>query len=393
MFQKMLAGGFAGLACAVASSAAFGADGTDSSTELTDVYVNPVPDLRSRQPIFPNLVELEDGRLLTCFVIGEAMDAANARSHLAESTDGGKTWSAPWRMFPGNATETDYCKITALGGNRLMALGYAFVRPDPDAPMCNAATGGLLPDRVFVSFSEDAGRTWSERTSVPEHWGGHTEASGPVVKLADGTLATPITGFPDWEGKPTSRNCGRLLVSKDGGRSWSDEAITMAFPNDEVSVYEQRICQLDSGTIVDIAWNENLKTGKRLPNHISYSTDGGRTFSAPISTGIMGQAASVTALGGERFLAVVARRRDTDCPGVYGYVVDFSDKTWKVIKEKVLWEPGGGAIRRERGRAEIFAFLKFGQPSVIRLRNGKLRLILWYKADGQFHIGTGEVDL
>ena len=138
-----------------------------------------------------------------------------------------------------------------------------------------------------------------------------------------------------------SRGKTRLEIAKDGGRSWSDEAITMAFPNDEVSVYEQRICQLDSGTIIDIAWNENLKTGKRLPNHISYSTDGGRTFSAPISTGIMGQAASVTALGDERFLAVVARRRDTDRPGVYGYVVDFSDKTLKVVKEKVLWEPGG----------------------------------------------------
>ena len=121
MIKKMLAGGFAGLACVVASSSAFGADGTAPAGELTDVYVNPAPDLRSRQPIFPNLVELEDGRLLACFVIGEAMDAANARSHLAESTDGGKSWSAPWRMFPNNATETDYCKISARPLSRLMA--------------------------------------------------------------------------------------------------------------------------------------------------------------------------------------------------------------------------------------------------------------------------------
>ena len=116
-----------------------------------------------------------------------------------------------------------------------------------------------------------------------------------------------------------------------------------------------------------------------------------KTFSAPVNTGIMGQASSVTALGGEKFIAVISRRRDTDAPGVYGYVVDFSEKTWKVEKEAKLWGPE--IMTRAAGMAEIFAFLKFGQPSLYRAKNGKNYLCFWYAKEGQYFIGFGEVEL
>ena len=302
---------------AVLSVATYGSE--CAVRNLVHVYENPYPQLHSRQPIFPNLCELPDGTLLCCYIIAEAMEAVDARSYLSESRDGGKTWSKPWRMFKdGHTPETEYFKCTSLGGNRVVAIGYGAVRADPDKPQANPETGGLLPHRVYWAISENGGRTWSEKRLINESWQGHTEASAPFVVLKDGALAAPISGFPDWFGKMTSRLCGRMLVTRDGGVTWNDSAICMDFGDADVSCYEQRFCVLDSGTIVNIGWNENLKTGRRLPNHITYSTDGGKTFSKPIGTGVMGQASSLCALGGERFLAVVARRRDTDEPGVYG---------------------------------------------------------------------------
>ena len=361
--------------------------------KLTHVYDNPIPQIRSRQALFPNICELDDGTLLCCFYMAEAMDAADARCYLAESRDGGRIWSEPWRMFTEDIGESEYCKCTSLGDGRVFALGYGAVRNDRNALLSNPATGGLLPHRVFYSVSKDNGKTWIGKVPIPDAWHAHAEASAPVVKLADGSLAAPITGFPDWEGKMTAPLCGRCLISRDGGKTWNDDTVCMDFGNGEVSCYEQRFCVLASGTVVNIGWNENLKTGERLPNHITYSEDNGCSFSRPISTGVMGQAASLCALDGEKFLAVVARRRDTDRPGIYGYVCDFSDRTWNVIEEGVIWSAGNGPIIRDEKMPEIFGFIKFGQPSVTRLKDGRLMLCFWYRQDGQFYVDVGEVAL
>lgn len=294
-------------------------------------------------------------------------------------------------MFPEEEIPVnECCKITNLGHGRIIAFGYSFARPDPTLPQGNPETGGLLPDEVFYAVSEDNGKTFGKRNPVPEHWQGHTEASGQLVRLPDGALAAPITGFLKWDGKRAGRNCGRLLVTKDEGKTWNDETVCMEFPGDSVTCYEQRICVLESGTIINIGWNEDLVKG-RLPNHITYSEDNGKTFSSPVSTGIMGQASSVTALGGEKFAAIISRRRDTEEPGIYAYVVDFSDKKWNVIDEEKLWGPS--MMTRAEGMAEIFAFLKFGQPSLFAAKNGKKYLVFWYAKEGQYSIGFGEVKM
>lgn len=361
---------------------------------LVHVYDNPIPQLRSRQAIFPNLCELDDGTLLCCYNISEAMEAVDARNYLSESKDGGLTWSEPRRMFAeGELPETESVKCTNLGGGRVVALGYGAVRTDRDKPSGNPLTGGLIPHRVFWGHSEDNGKTWSDKITVPDAWHAQTEASAPLVVLKDGSLAAPITGFPNWEGNMTSRRCGRCLITHDGGKTWNDDAVCMEFPGDSISCYEQRFTVLDSGCVVDIGWNENLETGERLPNHITWSEDNGRTWSAPLSTGIMGQASSVCALGGEKFIAIVSRRRDTEQPGVYGYVVDFSERTWNVLEEGMIWSAGAGPIQRNQKMAEVFGFLKFGQPAVTRLHDGRLILCFWYQKEGQFYVDTGEVIL
>lgn len=353
--------------------------------DLNIIYENPLPQLRSRQAAFPNICQLPDGSLLAAFQIGEAFESVDGASYTSRSTDGGKTWTPPKKMFDHDQFGrpfSDGCKVTLLPDGRVVALGYAYFRDDPELPVGNPATGGLLDDFVFYSISEDNGETWSKLTMVDCSWGPHVEASAPLYVLQDGTWITPITGFPAWDGHMTGPMCGRALRSCDGGKTWSDASVCMDF-GAAITCYELRMCQLESGAVVCIGWNENTETGERLNNHYTVSYDNGVTWSEPVTTGIQGQASSLCPLGGDKLLAIHAVRRDTDRPGVYGYVVDFSEKTWKIEEEILLWEPATPMVKDTK-MAEIFSFVKFGQPIAIKLSDGSLMLSFWYAQEGQY---------
>ena len=349
------------------------------------IYDNPLPQLRSRHGFFPSACQCADGSITAMYVVGQAFESVDSATVVSRSFDDGITWSAPKPCFDKSGFPvpiTDYAKAVPLPDGRLLAVGYAYLRPDPEKPIGNPENGGVLDDFVFFATSSDNGESWSQIQKIAEHWGGHTEASAPITVLQDGTWITPITGFPTWDGQMTGTMLGRALRSDDGGKSWNDDAVCMDFGK-PVTCYEQRMCQLASGTIVCIGWNEDTVTGERLENHITYSEDGGKNWSAPISTGILGQASSVCALGGEKLLALHAVRRDTDRPGIYGCIVDFSQKTWNIREQQLLWEPRTPVVK-DAHMAEIFSFLKFGQPGAILLADGDILMTHWYAEQGQY---------
>lgn len=350
------------------------------------IYENPLPQLRAVNSAFPFLCELEDGTLLASHQMGQAFESVDGTSYLSESTDGGVTWSKPRQMFDKSAETVplnDNCKITRLPDGSLVALGYRFFREDPELPLGNPDTGGLLSDEIFFSRSFDGGKTWTACQPVPCAWGNHVEASAPITVLTDGSWATPITGFAKWDGTAAGRNCGRLLRSYDQGKTWNDDAVCMAFPGDSVTCFEQRLTELADGTLVVIGWNEDMKTGQRLPNHITFSHDGGKTFSSPVSTGIGGQASFVMALEDTKVLTLHAIRRDTDRPGIYACIADVAGDQWQLLEQECVWEPNTPVLKNARV-AEIFAFLKFGQPGAIRLRDGDILVSHWHCEEGVY---------
>ena len=359
------------------------------------IYENPLPQLRSRQSLFPNLCELEDGTVLACHSISEAFESVNGTSYLSTSYDGGRSFSPPQVMFVRRESDvvlSDTCKITRLGDGRLIAFGYAFNRSNPDLPIGNPQTGGLLEDTLFFSISDNKGVTWSEWNVVNSVWGPHVEASSPVTVLRSGVWVTPVTGFSAWDGSRTGRNCGRILRSEDEGKHWSDDVVNMEFAGDAVTCYEQRLCQIDTGAVVCIGWNENINTGERMNNHYTVSMDDAKTFSKPRCTGIHGQASSVCALHDGKLLATHAVRRDTDRPGIYGYIVDLSHGTWDIKEELLLWEPSRPLAKNTK-MAEIFSFLKFGQPSAILLSDGMILMSHWAEEDGQCKTFAARIEL
>lgn len=356
------------------------------------IYENPLPQLYARNSAFPNVCVLESEHLIAAHQMGQAFESVDGTTYLSESLDGGRTWSAPRRAFSASESGrpmSDCAKITMLPDGRLVLFGYAFYRDDPNLPLANIKTGGLLENEVFYAISSDRGKTWTERRVIPTEWSGHTEASAPIYVLQDGSWATPIAPFPKWDGTFPSRECGRLLRSKDQGRTWDDGTVCMEFREEGVTCYEQRMCQMKNGMLVVIGWNENLRDGQLLNNHITVSTDNGKTFSAPIDTNIRGQAAGILALDDTHVLSLHALRRDTDRPGIYACIADISNGNWNAECMECIWEPQNTIIKSGK-MADIFAFLKFGQPGGVLLHDGTLLMTHWVCEEGAYKtVATG----
>lgn len=358
------------------------------------LYENPMPQLRSVQSMFPYLCQLPDRTLLASMQLGQAFEAVDCTSYSSRSTDGGETWSAPVRMFDKSKEEyplSDSCKI-AWTGDRLTAFGMQYHRHDPDSPIGNEHTGGVLDGDIFYSESFDLGRTWRERSVIEMDWGPHTEATAPVTVASDGSYITPVTNFPAWDGTLTHPLCGKLMRSRDQGKTWSQDTVCMRFDDPNVTCYEQRLCRMSDGTLINIGWNENVKTGERLHNHYTVSLDDGRSFLEPRDTGVQGQASSVLALPDMHIFALHAIRRDADRPGVYGYLIDFSRGQWEVEESALLWEPET-PLRRQKGLADIFAYVRFGQPSAILLDGNELLMTHWACEEGQYRTFATRISL
>lgn len=352
----------------------------------TVIYENPLPQLSSRQSAFPGICILPDGKILVTHKIGEALESVNGTTNASVSLDGGRSFSEPYELFDKSKFSvpvSDNGKPTTLPDGRVAILGYLFYRNDPSLPVGNPKTGGLLPDDVYISFSDDGGKTFGDMQLIKTSFGSSVEASAPLTVLLDGSIATPITGFANWDGVREHRNCGRLLRSYDGGKTFEDSVVCTAFPGDNVTCYEQRMCQTKNGTIAVISWNENLKTGERMNNHVTISTDNGRSFSPPIDTGIHGQASSIIALDGDRVMTIHAMRRDTAEPGIYAARADLSGGKWRLESIERIWEPDR-PVTRDMHMADIFAFMKFGQPGGLITDDGKLLLYHWECKEGQY---------
>ena len=349
------------------------------------LWTNPTPVLRSRHSFFPWACELPDGTLLASHVIGEAFESVDGATRLSVSRDRGEHWELlpPFYDKSGYAVPTtDILKPTVTNNGELVLFGYEFFRPDPDLPLGNPETGGLLDAQMIIMSSFDQGKSWSPAREVPCRWGRHAEASSPLLVLPDGQWVTPITEFAGWDGHHSQPLCGRLLRTRDRGKTWDDDTIIMSL-GDDVSVFEQRICRLEgSGHLVVISWNEDLKTGELYNNHYAVSEDQDHSFSGPYDTGVRGQASSVCALDGEQLLALHAVRRDTGRPGIYGYVVNLAGGRWDIEAEALLWEPALPPVRDDT-MAEAFAYLKFGQPGALRLSDGTLLMTHWAVEAGQ----------
>jgi len=358
------------------------------------LYENPRPHVRSRHGYFPGLARLASGEILALFVIAQAFEAADGTTWAARSRDLGRSWElegpllAPeLRRSAAGPPASDYLKPAAFRDGTIAALGYRFQRDDPDRGIGLEATGGLLPGEDIAVFSRDGGRSWTAPAVIPRTRPELYEISGPALELRSGDLIAAAAPLLMPDGGNPSGQAGFLIRSRDKGRSWSDEGVFFRSPAGNLTPYESRLCEMQDGRVAAIVWAYDTAAGRSHPNHLAVSHDDGQTWSAPIDTGCPAQSSHLLWLGGDRLLTIHAHRGDD--PAIAVRLVDFAGDRWRPLEELVIY---GAASRRgaagPSGLPEMFAALRFGQPSLLQLGGDDFLAVHWAIEDGQGRIRT-----
>jgi hypothetical protein len=135
---------------------------------------------------------------------------------------------------------------------------------------------------------------------------------------------------------PGSKRTAWVLRSADDGKSW--QFVTMAEPNDRYGYSETALGEALDGTIVAMLRTEPDECGYL---HVSRSTDGGLTWSAPLNTGIWGHPANLLTLPDGRILCTYGYRRGA--MGVRACLSADNGVTWDTDHTILLRTDGVGS--------------------------------------------------
>ena len=218
--------------------------------------------------LFPVLTIAPDGTVVAVLRGAAGHLGLAGRIEIVRSGDGGLTWTPPSVVADSECDDRN----PALGVSQRGTLLLSYHR------QCSYDEQGRYLDRnhssaqrrveVMVTRSEDAGLTWEKPAPMDVEPLRTGSAFGKIASLADGTLLMAVY-----------REDSYLVRSHDDGKSWGDPSLIAAGMN------ETGLLALPSGDILAVmrSWEE----GAAL--FTTRSSDGGRSWSAPVQVTDAGQ--------------------------------------------------------------------------------------------------------
>ena len=275
--------------------------------------------------------------------------SAGEKAFLVRSHDDGRTWSEPEATFESVFVEGGIeigCSISCLPDGRLL-LPYTdgfYLHPKTD----NYNRRTLL----FCLTSDDEGRSWSNRRAQAFE-GIEAFAYGKVVSLPDGTILMPLWGAYDVYGKWYPG----VLKSRDRGATWGD------YRRIADAGSETPIVVLPDGRILALLRGYTAEPNR--PLYVSYSDDGGDTWSLPGKTTVDGTAPSlhISPKG-----TLLAGYRSNEKGGVCRVAAsEDSGTTWELALELDLphdaWDKGGYPVFENLPNGEMFVSFHNAVPT------------------------------
>ena len=329
---------------------------------------------------FPNLYQLEDGRLYTEFATREVVSHIDPRGGTRRmiSDDGGLSWKeSPLEFYNPQYRSADG---TLSDAN---AFGWRYVSPSKrdelerhGIEVRNSPNGQVAyAIGCYARTSMDDGITWQQREieHPPKGLVMTFLDTCTYVRLSDQVLLRSVYGRP-----VANENFYEswLLRSTDNGKTWNFH--TVASDAERVlSFGETAIVQLDEYQVLAIIrlqptdkWKER---GEARTLYTSRSNDGGKTWSAPRNSGIEGYPASAIVLSDGKLLCTYGYREKP--MGIRAVVSDDGGETWNLDQKRIIRDDGWG-----RGS-------DLGYPISVQRKDGKIFTIYYFTGkDGVTHI-------
>ncbi len=267
---------------------------------------------------FPGLALCGDGSLLAVWRQGPSHtpSVGDGVIRASRSVDFGVTWGASY-VVASDSLDVRDPTLTVLSDGRIAMTVFKH--------------DGTTADGVFVAFSTDQGETFGALSAVPFTFTDWTACSGPIVELANGNLV--VAGYGQNTG--ATFQSARVMVSTDGGMSWSGEVTIGNGPTASRHYQEPYLGLTPAGGLLAMLRSD---TGT-LTIYKVVSTDGGATWTVPASViAATGRPAWLTLRSGGMVLFM---RRTSDL--AHAFITSWDNgATWTAASQLGATPPGGG---------------------------------------------------
>ena len=262
-----------------------------------------------------SLAPLSTGTFLAGWQSGPGKHSPINTICLARARDGAEAWlqlpfqfETSWQGTPGSFLAAEM--VEAEPG-RLVLFTTWIDRSDPDRPLFNPETEGILPTRILYCFSINEGDTWEEWSELPTPGLTGCAVTGPIVRWSDGTIACAFESFKEFDDPAPVDPAAWLAISLDGGRSFGNPWQVARHPEQMKYYWDQRLCPTQTpGEFIAMFWTHNRAEQRDLNVHmLRASIDKGPTAAGqPVETNIPGQIAACCVAHDGRILAYVVDR-------------------------------------------------------------------------------------
>ena len=347
------------------------------------VYQGSGSDPHLRNAYFPSVVQMPQCDLVATMDLGSGMVTCDTRSYCSRSTDGGRTWSRPHRLF--QPDESSYpvhttCRMCRTPDGRLVGFVALTDRSRSDTPATNPQNGGGSDMELALISSCDGGATWSplQKLKPPLDWKCF-EICHPILPLNSNRWLLPVTTRHDWDGRCPLGIKAFVFVSEDGGRTWPSAVPVFDFWADGIAPWEQKHTLLSDGRILAICWPFNTWGREDLPNRYSFSMNNGLSYGRSQESPLHGQTCTPIGLDDGYVLSVYRR---LDERGLWAHLARIDGPAWRPVTDLPLWGQGIEALPNGLdSRMEHLCSLRFGYPTIIRLADGDVFVVFWCVED------------
>jgi hypothetical protein len=171
-----------------------------------------------RASAFVGLARTRQGTLFCTFQNGPKKHAATSTVRICRSRDGGHSWQElPFLLpttFAGIPGSLGCGEIVEVSPGRLLLIATWMDRREPDRPLFDPVSSGILHCRQLAAWSEDEGETWGPWRELPTPGLGGCTGTGPILQWPDGTLAYPLESYKTWDDPRVVHHAARDLAAQ-----------------------------------------------------------------------------------------------------------------------------------------------------------------------------------